>query len=58
MDSVKNESDREPYEAPTIEDMPVRPEEQLLAACKVSNFQPSPGSGGSSCFACMNTLGS
>jgi hypothetical protein len=34
MDNVKNETSREPYEPPVIEDVPVRAEEQLLAGCK------------------------
>lgn len=37
---------REPYEAPTIEDVPVRAEEQLLRGCKQPQGsgvgQPSP----------------
>jgi hypothetical protein len=35
MDSPKNESAREPYEPPMIEDVPIRSDEQLLAGCKL-----------------------
>jgi len=35
MDSPKNEPVREPYEAPIIEDIPIRSDEQLLAGCKL-----------------------
>jgi len=45
MDDV-TASGREPYEAPTIEDVPVRAEEQLLAGCKT--FQTA-GPGQFSC---------
>lgn len=58
MDKVKNEIERESYEPPTIEDMPLRPDEQLLAGCKQANFQPSPVSGGAFCFVCFNTAAS
>lgn len=34
MDDPKDLTIREPYEAPMVEDVPIRPEEQLLAACK------------------------
>ena len=40
MAEVTNEVAREPYEAPAIEDIPLRPDEQVLKGCK----QPS-GSG-------------
>ncbi len=46
---------REPYEAPTVEDVPVRAEEQLLRGCKqpggagVGNPRPFGCSGGSGC---------
>lgn len=58
MDNVKNETAREAYEAPTIEDMPLRPEEQLLAGCKQANFQPSPTSGQALCFVCFSVQAS
>jgi hypothetical protein len=55
MDSIRDESARETYEAPTIEDMPVRAEEQLLAGCKQANAQPAPGRAGplNFCFNCV-----
>ena len=34
MADLKNEPTREPYDAPTIEDVPLRAEEQLLRGCK------------------------
>lgn len=34
-DDPKNEAAREPYEAPVIEDLPLRSDEQLLAGCKL-----------------------
>jgi hypothetical protein len=33
MESISADP-REPYEAPTIEDVPLRPEEMVLAGCK------------------------
>jgi hypothetical protein len=45
MDNVKNEIAREPYEPPMVEDIPLRAEEQVLAACKQPG-QPGPQSGG------------
>ncbi|MCU1384206.1 MAG: hypothetical protein JWL71_2903 [Acidobacteria bacterium] len=53
---IKTGSAREPYEPPAIEDIPLRPEEQLLAGCKT----PTGGSqvsGGNPCVQCM-TVGS
>jgi hypothetical protein len=41
MADVKNETIREAYEAPTIEDVPLRAEEQILRNCK----NATPGSG-------------
>jgi len=41
MPELKNETIREDYEAPTIEDVPVRSEERLLQNCK----NTTPGSG-------------
>jgi hypothetical protein len=47
---------REPYEAPTIEDVPVRADEQILIACKVA------GVGGGQdpvfCFTCSSPTAS
>ncbi len=50
---------RQPYEAPTIEDVPLRPEEQILAGCKTStaggpNFGGGPGTCGGSIQQCMS----
>lgn len=42
MDNIDKTNAREPYEAPTIEDVPLRAEEQVLAGCKVSG-QSGPG---------------
>lgn len=36
MDDGNTISDREPYEAPMIEDVPVRAEERLLTGCKIT----------------------
>jgi hypothetical protein len=44
MDNVKNETALEPYEAPTIEDIPLHAEEQLLAGCKIPPLG-GPGTG-------------
>lgn len=51
MDSANQQPVREPYEAPMIEDVPVRSDEQLLAGCKVPagggpGQQPPDGCGG------------
>jgi len=46
MDNATNETAREPYEAPTIEDVPLRAEEQLLGGCKI------PPQGGPNTFIC------
>jgi len=43
MADVKNETLREAYEAPTIEDIPLRAEERILQNCK--NFTPGAGFG-------------
>lgn len=32
--TMDNEEQREPYEPPVVEDLPLHPEEQLLAGCK------------------------
>jgi hypothetical protein len=34
MNDIKDATIREPYEPPTLEDVPVRAEERLLAGCK------------------------
>jgi hypothetical protein len=59
MDSPKNESAREPYEAPIIEDVPIRSGEQLLAGCKLPG-QGGPGFGppGGCNLQCKRPLGS
>jgi hypothetical protein len=46
MDDVKVEA-REPYEQPTVEDVPLRAEEQVLQNCKA--FAGGPGMG----FSCL-----
>jgi hypothetical protein len=46
MDDVKNETLREAYEAPMIEDVPLRAEERILMNCKTTN--PGGGLGGAS----------
>jgi hypothetical protein len=55
MDKVQNENTREPYEAPVVEDVPLHPEEVMLAGCKVA-IGPSPSSGGQPCAfgTCVN----
>ncbi|MCU1277535.1 MAG: hypothetical protein JWM53_1081 [bacterium] len=58
MDNVQNE--REPYEPPTVEDVPVRAEEQVLAGCKVAG-QGGPNTFPGTCVipgACMTPIGS
>lgn len=59
MDDVKNETMRESYEPPTIEDMPLRAEELVIAGCKTP-FGLSPISGGDACSfnTCVNANGS
>ena len=47
MHKIANET--EPYETPTIEDIPLRAEEQILAGCKTVSG-PSPGPAGQDCF--------
>jgi hypothetical protein len=37
---MENQSQREPYEAPTIEDVPLHPEETVLAGCKTGTNSP------------------
>jgi hypothetical protein len=51
MDNDKIDTAPEPYEPPTVEDIPLRSEEQLLAGCK-GPFQP-----GSNAFRCIGTRG-
>ena len=60
MDDMRNESQREAYEAPTVEDIPLRPDEQLLAGCKSSaNPRGSSASGPTHfCFLCSSVQGS
>jgi hypothetical protein len=44
-----------PYEPPTIEDVPLHPDEQVVAGCKTSQG-PSPGvQGRPFCGACVST---
>ena len=44
-----------PYEPPTIEDVPLHPDEQVVAGCKTSTG-PSPGQQGAPfCGACVNS---
>jgi hypothetical protein len=51
MDELKS-ADAPPYEAPTIEDVPLHPDEMVVANCK-TNTGPAPGvSGGIVCAAC------
>jgi hypothetical protein len=52
MEKISDGTAREPYEAPVIEDIPLRAEEQLLAGCKQVGLTPSPINGGNPCFAC------
>jgi hypothetical protein len=40
-----------PYEPPTIEDVPLHPDEQVVAGCKTSHG-PAPGVGGGTGFGC------
>jgi len=44
MADVKNETMRDAYEAPTIEDVPLHPEERILTNCK--NVTPGGGFNG------------
>jgi hypothetical protein len=50
MDDAIKPTIREPYEPPTVEDVPVRAEEQLLAGCKGGT---GPGASPIFCFSCM-----
>jgi len=48
-----NQIRREGYEPPTVEDIPLRPDEKILAGCKVSGG-PGPGVGiDPDCNTCM-----
>lgn len=50
-DEIKD-TNREPYEPPTVEDVPLFSEEQVLAGCKTPSG-PNPGRGGlPRCGAC------
>ena len=51
MEDAKNEAAPEPYEPPTVADVPLRAEEQLLAGCK------NPTTGGPSAFRCFTLRG-
>jgi hypothetical protein len=54
MDEVKV-ADALTYEPPTIEDIPLRPDEQVLAGCKTASGN-SPNVGGAIfCRACSST---
>ncbi|MCU1277618.1 MAG: hypothetical protein JWM53_1164 [bacterium] len=55
MHNVQDGTTRETYEPPTVEDVPIRPEEQLLASCK-TNFAPGVDTG--ICNTCVGVLGS
>jgi hypothetical protein len=48
MGDVNSSASREEYEAPTIEDIPLHSEEQMLAGCKIAS---TGGPGGAFCFA-------
>jgi hypothetical protein len=46
------------YEPPTIEDVPLHPDEQVVAGCKTASGN-SPGVAGAAfCFQCTNTANS
>jgi hypothetical protein len=34
MDKIEAQSDLEPYEEPSVEDVPLKPEETMLLGCK------------------------
>lgn len=58
MSSGDADNDREAYEPPTIEDVPLTMEEQLLAGCKTTTG-PSPGrSGKFKCAPCKHVSAS
>jgi hypothetical protein len=44
---------REPYEPPSIEDIPLYPEETVLAGCKLSTGPASSVGGFNICSICM-----
>lgn len=47
---------REPYEPPTVEDVPLFSEEQVLAGCKTTRG-PNPGRrGGRGCLPCFGNV--
>jgi hypothetical protein len=50
MPDVKNETIQEAYEAPTIEDVPVRSEERLLTSCKNTTAGSGPNAFPNSCI--------
>ena len=45
---------REPYEAPVVEDVPLRPEETVLAGCKTANNAPGSSIQQHICARCRN----
>jgi len=56
MDEIKAEgAAREPYEAPVIEDVPLRADEQLLTGCKSA---PTAAGRTGQCGACFAPRGS
>lgn len=53
MDSQTQAHEREPYEAPSVEDIPLYPEETVLAGCKVSTGPANSVGGFNICSICM-----
>ncbi len=57
MDQPKTIS-KPPYEAPTVEDVPLRPEEMVLAGCKTTRTLTGSAAQGGVCAACRTRSGS
>ena len=49
------QADAPPYEPPTIEDVPLRPDEQVVAGCKTSSGSAPGVNGLPSCGFCVTT---
>lgn len=58
MDNQKTTAQREPYEPPTVEDVPLRPEEMVLAGCKTTRTLNGSAAQGGLCSVCRTRSGS
>lgn len=58
MDQGKTSISKRPYEAPTVEDVPLRPEEMVLAGCKTTRTLTGSAASGGLCSVCRTRSGS